>query len=704
MLALQVLVLVLAPLASSQPAPTNCCETKTVGGVSYTFVREDSAAIGYSCLSPCVYERDDQPGTAFCFAQGDQQVVCGDSPGLEGDVTEESPAWTDWGPWGSCSVTCGGGTRTRERECSQGLLSSALALADVVNQRAPAMMAIMADKMPAMMTIVGEKMPAMMAKMQARITAMVEQMMGMVMGGMSVSSRALNLLFGNNRNFFGQEDRLLQLMGAIQGRIPAALGALEDWKNNTKESVSQKIPFLLYSLSQNVTRIEEAFEQKLPGLMRILEGKAPRILNIIQARLPQILDIVEQRLPQLLTEAEGALPDLIDNMDEVMSGVLDIIEARVPALLSIIQEGLPPIMASLESSLPGILDVVEARMDGLLDTFEATLPQVLDVVGKNIVDRLDLIGGNIDEVMGIVASNLPRLLDSFERALPSLLDSVTAFLPGLLATVAEELPGVFDSFQENLSMLETSFKAGFMNFANETISTGFTTIEQMLPSAVQYVTTMVSTLQDSISDLLDIVEGYLPQIPAIVESQMTEKLSYYQQYFDSAKQALPWLFSSLAGLLDSISSGSFGQEGYGGGNYPGQYPGAGQGSWNFSAPNPGQGSWNFSAPNPGQGPMPGQGLWNFSNPNPGQGAMPGQGMWNFSAPNGGSFMEIPGQVLGEISQAGENMINLFRSVLKRQSLRINSRQGETLPSMNQGPSCPGEGQETENCGMSICPS
>merc|ERR1712034_299927 len=88
MLALQVLVLVqvLAPLASSQPAPTNCCETKTVGGVSYTFVREDSAAIGYSCLSPCVYERDDQPGTAFCFAQGDQQVVCGDSPGLEGQI------------------------------------------------------------------------------------------------------------------------------------------------------------------------------------------------------------------------------------------------------------------------------------------------------------------------------------------------------------------------------------------------------------------------------------------------------------------------------------------------------------------------------------------------------------------------------------------------------------------------------------------
>merc|ERR1711863_84441 len=77
--------LVAAPLVFSQPAPPNYCETKTVGGVSYTFVREDTTAISYSCLSPCVYERDDQPGTAFCFAQGDQQVVCGDdSAGTEG--------------------------------------------------------------------------------------------------------------------------------------------------------------------------------------------------------------------------------------------------------------------------------------------------------------------------------------------------------------------------------------------------------------------------------------------------------------------------------------------------------------------------------------------------------------------------------------------------------------------------------------------
>jgi len=107
MLPLPWLVLVAAPLVFSQPAPPNCCETKTVGGVSYTFVREDTTAISYSCLSPCVYERDDQPGTAFCFAQGDQQVVCGDdSAGTEG-------TWSRWGDWNSCYC----GRKFRSRHC-----------------------------------------------------------------------------------------------------------------------------------------------------------------------------------------------------------------------------------------------------------------------------------------------------------------------------------------------------------------------------------------------------------------------------------------------------------------------------------------------------------------------------------------------------------------------------------------------------------
>ena len=60
------LIIILAKLNISTSVSMTMC---------IRFVREDSAAISYSCLSSCVYERDDQPGTAFCFAQGDQQVI-----------------------------------------------------------------------------------------------------------------------------------------------------------------------------------------------------------------------------------------------------------------------------------------------------------------------------------------------------------------------------------------------------------------------------------------------------------------------------------------------------------------------------------------------------------------------------------------------------------------------------------------------------
>jgi len=61
------------------PSGDKCCSEKMVGGVEYRYVR-DGMTGAYGCLADCIYERVDTPGSMFCFAAGDLEVVCEDAP------------------------------------------------------------------------------------------------------------------------------------------------------------------------------------------------------------------------------------------------------------------------------------------------------------------------------------------------------------------------------------------------------------------------------------------------------------------------------------------------------------------------------------------------------------------------------------------------------------------------------------------------
>merc|ERR1712106_1029944 len=75
---LQLLPLAGLMAALSQGIPMQspeCCDSKGVGGVSYSLVGQmDTTA--YQCLNNCVYVKDQDPTVKFCFASGDLQVEC----------------------------------------------------------------------------------------------------------------------------------------------------------------------------------------------------------------------------------------------------------------------------------------------------------------------------------------------------------------------------------------------------------------------------------------------------------------------------------------------------------------------------------------------------------------------------------------------------------------------------------------------------
>merc|ERR1711934_1165718 len=57
-----------------------CCDQKMVGDDRYFNIGYDHNGMTWdlNCLSPCIFEKENQPGSKFCFAAGDLKVECED--------------------------------------------------------------------------------------------------------------------------------------------------------------------------------------------------------------------------------------------------------------------------------------------------------------------------------------------------------------------------------------------------------------------------------------------------------------------------------------------------------------------------------------------------------------------------------------------------------------------------------------------------
>merc|ERR1711981_1325039 len=62
------------------PGEEECCEQKMVGDDRYINIGYDHNGMTWdlNCLSPCIFEKENQPGSKFCFAAGDLKVECED--------------------------------------------------------------------------------------------------------------------------------------------------------------------------------------------------------------------------------------------------------------------------------------------------------------------------------------------------------------------------------------------------------------------------------------------------------------------------------------------------------------------------------------------------------------------------------------------------------------------------------------------------
>ena len=53
----------------------DCCRYKIVGSEAYHFKHIGDTSL-YNCIDNCIYEKESEEGSSYCFAAGDLRVKC----------------------------------------------------------------------------------------------------------------------------------------------------------------------------------------------------------------------------------------------------------------------------------------------------------------------------------------------------------------------------------------------------------------------------------------------------------------------------------------------------------------------------------------------------------------------------------------------------------------------------------------------------
>merc|ERR1711892_38231 len=111
----------ISAIANGQPTgkpekPGECCETKMVGGIWYSYVGKMDTKM-YNCLNPCVYQKKGEEGAKFCFAMGEEKVECKDE-----DITKPPMGGSEKPPMeGSEKPPVEGSTKPAGQGCKCGV-------------------------------------------------------------------------------------------------------------------------------------------------------------------------------------------------------------------------------------------------------------------------------------------------------------------------------------------------------------------------------------------------------------------------------------------------------------------------------------------------------------------------------------------------------------------------------------------------------
>lgn len=345
-------------------------------------------------------------------------------------------------------------------------------------------------------------------------------------------------------------DIVLELGRGIAESLPTLIALVSTVISDIALALINNLPALVDVALQLVMGLAQGL---MDGIPLLLESAVQLFMALLEA-LPVVIEQLLQALPELITTVidffTQNIPLIVDGAIQLLMGVIE----AIPVIIQAIVDNLPQIITALVDGLTGALpQLLEASITLLMAIIEA-IPDIVVAIAENLPQIITAISTSLAQAIPTIFVTAKNLLWQIITAIPEIVTGIGEAVPNIIAGIVNGLidgiGAVKSAADELCSGILNGVKSFFGIHSPSTVMTeqgGYLVkgminglsdmpaeLAQYLSQTVQKIMEwgqqMLSTAQESVSNMVSVVVGLIMELPGKVWTWLTNTITKVIQF------------------------------------------------------------------------------------------------------------------------------------------------------------------------------
>lgn len=342
-------------------------------------------------------------------------------------------------------------------------------------------------------------------------------------------------------------DALTDIIECIVDWMPDILQAGADIIAALAEGFAGSLPTLVYQAAVIIEEIAMALVDNLPAFvdvaLQIIEGLVQGFVDgapvLLEGAIQLFMAILEA-LPVIIEQLLQALPDIIITItDYFTENTPMIVEGAVQMLMGII-EAIPKIIVAIAENLPEIINAITI---GMIQAVPTIFTAAKDLLWQIIKAIPEIVTGLKSAVPDIIAGIVNGLIGGVSDVKNAALELGSSILGGIKSFFGINSPSTVMAEQGDYLV------QGLINGLAEMPGQMMATLDTALDNLIAWGQQMLSSIQDTVQDMVDSAEQVISQLPGKIWTHLvnvvTKAATWGQQMLSAATTAIQNMISAI---------------------------------------------------------------------------------------------------------------------------------------------------------------